>query len=606
MSNINLFNSIRAQVKISDIIKQYINIVKKGSNYIAICPFHNDTKPSLSINDQKQIFKCFACNQAGDGIKFVAEKNNISYQEAAVKIVHDHNLDPSLLKNLRKQSPYEQLITDTNYLNTQVLTYFQMWLNDAKCQNVKQILIDRKIEPSMIELFRLGYAPKHNLLTQVLKKVQPNLVNENPFFSWKNLENASILNLDEQAEYRDYFFDRIIFPITDVKNNVIGFSGRALDNKQTSKYMNTRESKVFFKKQTLYNLYLAQQNLGEHHTLYICEGFFDAISAYQSGVKNIVATMGVALTKDHLRLLKNVGVKRLILAFDNDRAGLEVTLKYINQFKQQGFELFVLNQAQNKYKDFNDVLVHEGEQKLQTLLTHYDHYSVFYLRYLADLYQQTTDLIKQNALKKDLQNVLSVDGNENYIQAYAESYIKVYPQYSNDLAYREIYRLLTKVKTNNEAPKALIKPTKTRSYHFNDRYVIANSINVCALFAAILQSKACYNRVVQVLDDEQRLVLLNEYIAMLDYFDALYLSVSDVDDIDLKRDWFIHNWDVTEYDQATNILYEQIQNYLVNPSNKWPWKSIDNEMPMALQDFDNWAIKNTIPFLRRKKNLSDH
>ncbi|MCV3754182.1 DNA primase [Ureaplasma zalophigenitalium] len=605
MSNLNLFDNIRAQVKISDIIKQYIHITKKGNNYIAICPFHNDTKPSLSINNQKQIFKCFACNQAGDGIKFVAEKNNISYQEAAIKIVHDHNLDPDLLKNLKKQTPYEQLLADTNFLNSQVLVYFQMWLNDVKYQDVRQILIDRKIAPTMIELFRLGYAPKHNLLTQVLKKVQPNLAAENPFFNWKNLETASILNLDEQAEYRDYFFDRIIFPITDVKNNVIGFSGRSLNNKQASKYMNTRESKVFIKKQTLYNLFLAQQNLGEHHALYICEGFFDVISAYQSGIKNIVATMGVALTNDHLRLLKSVGVKKLILAFDNDAAGLEVTLKYIHQLKQQGFELFVLNQTENKYKDFNDVLVHEGENKLQILLGQYDHYSVFYLRYLADLYTQTEDLIKKNAIKKDFFDHIGADGDQNYISIYAELFLKFEPQYSIDLAYREIYRFLTKPSANNQKLKQPIKKTKTPNYRFNDRYIIANSINVCALFAAILQSKLCYDRVVAVLDDEKRLVLLNEYIALLDYFDALYLSVLEADNVDAKYHWFLNNWDNTEYDQATNILYEQVQNYLINPLNKWPWKTSENEIPMALQDFENWAIKDTIPFLKRKKNLSD-
>ncbi|MCV3743686.1 DNA primase [Ureaplasma sp. ES3154-GEN] len=608
----NLYDSIKDQVKVSDVIGQYLTLSKKSNSFICVCPFHNDTKPSLSINDVKKVFKCFACNTAGDAIKFVALKENISYQQAAAKIISDHHLDPSLLKVIKNQSPQQKLADDVGFMNQKIAFYFHMWLNDLKNKSIKQYLKKRKISDEMIELFQIGYAPKDNFLTSVLEKVMDSISAENEFFTWKNLVDYSLIKVNEQGKHQDYFFNRIIFPIANLHNQIIGFSGRAMEEQKTSKYMNSKESAIFLKKNTLYNLNLVNKNLQESESLYICEGFFDVISAYQAGIHNIVGTMGVALTNEHTKLLKQLNIKKLILAFDNDQAGMEVTLKYLQSPIAQQFDLFVIDHQNNPYKDFNEFLVNQNEEKLKDQLQKYVHYSVFLLQYFVKLYINENDLIAKNNYHQKIQQVIAQTGQEIYISNYVPIYMQINDRFTNDIAIYEIRKILRKqnLQYQKQVVQEQSKTLYKLNYQFRNQKQVANTNNLYSMFAAMIQSQDCYQQVCVALNPTKRFQLLPEYSALLDYFDTLYIDVNDKpnrDNQDYKLGWFINKWDPEEHDHPTNDLYSKIKNFILDPKNHWPWinKENPNEKHIAITEFANWAIRDTIPFLKHKKNLPD-
>ena len=302
-------------VDIVDEVSKYIDLQQSGSNYTAVCPFHADTNPSLTVNREKKIFKCFVCGTGGNVVNFVKEFEKIPLQKAIEKISTEHNLEISLRE--KKVIQY----SEKHYLLKDVFSYYKSMLHLLKDSDPLQKYINtRNIDSSIIEQFNLGFS---NGQSEKLKIYLEKRIETEKKYSFDAIHELRILT---QNNY-EFFANRLVIPIFDEDSRVVGFSGRIIDGNSTNapKYLNSADSDVFEKGKILYNYNFVKENNPEE--IIITEGFFDVFKLYEIGEENVVASMGTALTPNHLKLLKNLPLKRIYLGFDNDNAGNLTTLK---------------------------------------------------------------------------------------------------------------------------------------------------------------------------------------------------------------------------------------------------------------------------------------
>lgn len=332
-------NDIRASADIVSIIGSYIPLTQRGKNFVGVCPFHDDHSPSMSVSSEKQIYKCFACGATGNVFTFVAEYENVSFIEA-VKIVAEKcgkTLSVSSINN--KVSPllkeeYEIMDISQKFFMNNLRTTFGV--------NALNYLKKRGIDEDIIKEFGIGLSLDSNdSLYQLLTK--------------KKYDTKKLLDIGLINPYGDKFYDmfsrRITFPLWDKDGNIVGFSARIYrDEKNVSKYMNSKESKLFKKGETLYNYHNAKDAAKREKQIIVVEGFMDAIRISSIGIKNVVALQGTAMTIDQINLLKKLRVK-VILCLDNDNAGLLATVNNGEELVKNGIETYVIRLSGEKDPD---------------------------------------------------------------------------------------------------------------------------------------------------------------------------------------------------------------------------------------------------------------
>lgn len=299
-------------IPISNIISKFIPITKKGANFEGICPFHKDTHPSLKVNDSKNLFKCFACGIAGDSVGFVMEFKKLSFKEALESIANDFNLSIPT-KQQKKINPKIQSYLDCHA----VILQFYLDLTQKDYQGeILHFAKDRKLNDETIQRFKICYAPEGKHLANYLYQLKTN-------FNSPHYDVALELGLIKMADngHFDTFRRRIMFPIFNAIGQIVAFGSRATAEGQMPKYLNSQDSLIFNKRHLLYGLPLARTKVREHNSVFIVEGYMDAIMMHQAGMENTVAVMGVALTEDHLKELGTTNIKNFYLLFDQDSAG---------------------------------------------------------------------------------------------------------------------------------------------------------------------------------------------------------------------------------------------------------------------------------------------
>ena len=306
-------NAIRKNCNIVDIISSYVPVTLKGKDYKCVCPFHDDHSPSMSISTSKQIYKCFSCGAAGNAFTFVQNYENVSFIEA-VKIVAEkigYQISGVIKQEtvLRYQKEYD--------LMELVNKYYENNINTRNGLQAKDYLHKRGLTDEDISKFRIGLALDDSAtLKNILEKKG---------YTIKVLEDLGLVNVDGGNVY-DVFRGRITFPLYDTDGHVIGYSARIYRGEQVAKYINTKETYLYKKGNYLYNYHLAKDEAKRSKKLIIVEGQMDAIRLYINGVKNVVALMGTALTKDQIELIKRLRCE-VILGLDGDEAGKNATLK---------------------------------------------------------------------------------------------------------------------------------------------------------------------------------------------------------------------------------------------------------------------------------------
>jgi DNA primase len=328
---------IKQKLDIVDFISQYLTLNKAGVNYKAPCPFHNEKTPSLMISAEKQIYKCFGCGESGDIFSFVMKMEGLNFPEALeilanrAGIIIDRHKSPEVYQ---KEKDIKSRLYKINSLSAQV--YNKILLTHESGENARKYLEKRKITTQIIKDFTLGYAPPIPILQDFLAKRG---------FKFNEIRDAGS---------PDRFKNRIIFPIADQMNNVVGFTGRVLDPNDQPKYLNTPETTIFHKGRVLYGLNLAKQHIKNAKSAVIVEGQMDVISSHIAGVQNAVASSGTALTIDHLEALSRY-TNNIIFAFDQDLAGENAAKKSIQMAIKLGLNAKTII-IPKEFKDAGDVV----------------------------------------------------------------------------------------------------------------------------------------------------------------------------------------------------------------------------------------------------------
>lgn len=339
-------NDIRSKANIVDIISSYgIEVIKKGKDYVCVCPFHNDHSPSMSISVSRQIYKCFACGEGGNVFTFVQNYEKVSFVEA-VKIVAE-KIDYHLKNDISVQR-VDKHKKEHDILNLATM-FFQNNLNTSSGIEAKKYLKERKIDEKIINDFQIGLAldGKDDLFKLLHSKG----------YSADLLESLGLVTIVNDQVY-DFFKGRVVFPILDIEGNVVGFSARIYrGEKDTSKYVNTKETLIFTKGNNLFNYYKARGPSKKEKQIIIVEGQMDAIRVFSSGLENVVALGGTALTQNQINLIKRLNVK-VILCLDGDSAGEKATLVNGDLLTKNDINVQVVRLSD--YKDPDEYIINKG------------------------------------------------------------------------------------------------------------------------------------------------------------------------------------------------------------------------------------------------------
>ena len=370
-----VIEEVRSSNNIVDIIGGYVRLQKKGSSYFGLCPFHNEKSPSFSVSPNKQMYYCFGCGAGGNVFTFIMEYENQTFPEA-VKILADRAgialPEAELTEEQKRERNKRQLLLE---INKTAANYFYYQLKGDQGQQAREYLENRSLSKETQIHFGLGYASKYsNDLYLYLKKKG---------YQDQILKETGLLTYDEKRGAHDKFWNRVMFPIMDVNNRVIGFGGRVMGD-GTPKYLNSPETMLFDKSRNLYGLNYARTSRKPY--MIICEGYMDVIAMHQAGFTNAVASLGTAFTAQHSVLLKRY-TQEVRLAYDSDGAGQKAALRAIPILKSAGINVRVIHM--DPYKDPDEFIKNLGTEAFQERIDAAESSFMFEISVLEKNYKQS-------------------------------------------------------------------------------------------------------------------------------------------------------------------------------------------------------------------------
>ena len=350
----DIIEEVRMKNDIVDVVSQYVKLTRKGSSYFGLCPFHNEKTPSFSVTPSKQMYYCFGCGAGGNVFNFVMEYENYSFGEALSHLADRAGVQLPRIEyssEAREKAKQREALLE---INRQAAQYFYYQLRRESGQIGYRYLTDRGLSDETIRKFGLGYSDKFSDdLYKFLK---------GKGYGDDQLRDSGLFNVDERHGMYDKFWNRVIFPIMDVNNRVIGFGGRVMGDGKP-KYLNSPETKIFDKSRNLYGLNVARTSRKPY--LILCEGYMDVISMHQSGFTNAVASLGTSLTSGHASLLKRY-TQEVLLLYDSDEAGVKAALRAIPILREAGINSRVVDLK--PHKDPDEFIKTEGAEAFQQRL----------------------------------------------------------------------------------------------------------------------------------------------------------------------------------------------------------------------------------------------
>ena len=403
-----VIEEVRMKNDIVDVISGYVKLQKKGANYFGLCPFHNEKSPSFSVSPGKQMYYCFGCGAGGNVITFLMEYENYTFQEALSSLADRAGVSLPKMEYGREAREQAEMRTRLLEVNKLAANYFYYQMKQPQGKPAYDYFrLKRGLADETIVHFGLGYS---NKTSDDLYRYLKGKGYEDSF-----LKDTGLVTLEERGG-RDKFWNRVMFPIMDVNNRVIGFGGRVMGDGEP-KYLNSPETKLFDKSRNLYGLNYAR--LSREGYLLICEGYLDVISLHQAGFTNAVASLGTAFTSQHANVLKRY-TDQVILTYDSDGAGVKAALRAIPILKEVGMSIKVLNMK--PYKDPDEFIKNMGAEAFRQRIKEAKNsflFEVDVLRrgYEMDNPEQKTRFYQETA-RKLLQFGESLE-RENYLQAVA-------------------------------------------------------------------------------------------------------------------------------------------------------------------------------------------
>lgn len=319
---------------IVEIIEQFIRLKKRGANYVANCPFHNESTPSFSVNPARGIFKCFGCGKGGNAVTFVQEHEKLSFPEAIKWIASYYKIALQETERSPEQQIVQQVEESIRVINEFATTHFQtnLWDTEDGLLIGQSYFKERGFSKEIIEQFRLGYSIQNNEQNDLLRTLTLK------GFSIEYALKSGVIKQKEDRLY-DAYRGRVIFPIQNMTGRVLGFGARILvKNDKAPKYINSPENEIYIKSKVLYGLYQSRTHIAKLDECFLVEGYTDVVSLHQGGVKNVVASSGTSLTEDQLRLIKQL-TRNLTILYDGDAAGVKAALRGLDMALAAGFNV---------------------------------------------------------------------------------------------------------------------------------------------------------------------------------------------------------------------------------------------------------------------------
>ena len=313
MINKNSIENLKNYVDVVDVVSSYMELKKNGANFKGLCPFHGESTPSFVVSPAKQIFHCFGCGVGGDSIKFVMEYEKLSYPEAIEKLASNYNFSLEYDSNNYQKQDTKAIESLNHYYQTNLRSH----------QTSLSYLQERAISNASIEKFEIGYAPSSQESINYLK---------NQKFNLSNAQELGLIDTGHSGLYAR-FIERITFPIYSLNGGIVGFGGRTITGHQ-AKYVNSPQTKIFNKSRLLYGYHLSKQSIYKKKRIIVCEGYLDVVMLHQAGFDEAVATLGTALTNEHIPIIKR-GEPFVVLSYDGDNAGQKAAYKASVMLSQQ-------------------------------------------------------------------------------------------------------------------------------------------------------------------------------------------------------------------------------------------------------------------------------
>lgn len=434
----DIVEEVRMKNDIVDVISGYVKLQKKGSSYFGLCPFHNEKSPSFSVSRQKQMYYCFGCGAGGNVFTFVMEYENYSFVEALKFLADRAGIElpeAEYSKEEKERRDLKQILLDMNKLAAK---YYYAQLISENGKAAHEYLTKRGLDEGTIRQFGLGYSNKYsNDLHQYLKMKG---------YNDEQILKAGLINADEKHGAYDKFWNRVMFPIMDTNNRVIGFGGRVMGDAKP-KYLNSPETMIFDKSRNLYGLHRARTSRKPYFL--ICEGYMDVISMHQAGFTNAVATLGTALTAGHASLIKRY-VNEVYLTYDSDEAGTKAALRAVPILKEAGISAKVIRME--PYKDPDEFIKNLGAQEFEERIAKARNGFMFGLEMLERDYDMQSPEGKTSFFREAAKRLGEFEEEierNNYIEAVAKTY---------RIGYEELKKLVQRTAVQSGLASMAVRP----------------------------------------------------------------------------------------------------------------------------------------------------
>ena len=436
-----ILNEVKENNDIVEVISQYVHLKRSGRNYFGLCPFHNEKSPSFSVSPDKQIFHCFGCGVGGNVITFISKIEGIGFKEAIENLAERANI--SLPVNTSQEdNKLEELKSKVYKVNSFTANYYHKRLYEPRSKIGQEYVKKRKLTNETLEAYNLGFSGNFDELYQVLRKEG---------FNDEEILESGLVNKNENGKYIDRYRNRFMIPILDVRNRVIAFGGRVLDDSKP-KYINSPENIVYSKGKHLFGLNVAKK--GDTKKLLIVEGYMDAISLHQRGITNVVASLGTALTTNQGWLLRK-NAEEVILGFDSDGAGQTAIMRAMEVMQNMGCDMRVLQMS--GAKDPDEYIIKYGSARFQKLMDE----AISLIEFKVKVLKQSLNLeVAGDKVKflNEIAKLISKIDNSIEREIYIEKIAKTY-NISKEAIFGQVNKIQYsgKTKTNIlEKPKQII------------------------------------------------------------------------------------------------------------------------------------------------------
>ncbi|MDD3139833.1 MAG: DNA primase [Lachnospiraceae bacterium] len=489
----DIVEDVRLKNDIVDVISGYIKLQKKGSSYFGLCPFHNEKSPSFSVSRGKQMYYCFGCGAGGNVFTFIMEYENYSFAEALKLLADRAGIALPEIEYSKEAKQKADLRTVVLELNKLAAQYFYAQLKSANGAVAYEYLKKRELSEEVMKQFGLGYANKYSDdLYKYLKSK-----------GYKDdlIRQAGLVNVDEKNGIYDKFWNRVMFPIMDVNNKVVGFGGRVMGDGKP-KYLNSPETLVFDKSRNLYGLNIARTSRKSYFL--VCEGYMDVISLHQAGFTNAIASLGTALTSGHASLIKRY-VNEVYLTYDSDEAGMKAALRAIPLLRETGISAKVIRME--PYKDPDEFIKNMGAQAFEERIGKARNGFMFSLEMLEREYDMNSPEGKTAFFNETAKRLIGFEEElerNNYVEAVADAY---------HIAYESLRKLVSKTAIQTGLAKPISKPKTTLN---RDKTKMDGKLQSQKILLTWL------------IDQESLFELVKKYIQPEDFTTDLYRTVAGI------------------------------------------------------------------------------